>query len=58
MCGIQIQMPLIKKYKNCLYFGEQSNKLSQPYEGFLVFSNENKIFYGELLNDKKHGQGV
>lgn len=46
LCGITITTPLIKKYKNCIYFGEQSNKAAKPYEGFLVFILDRKIYYG------------
>jgi len=24
LCGIKIEVPLIKKYKNCIYFGEKN----------------------------------
>lgn len=46
LCGITITTPLIKKYKNCVYFGEQSNKASKLYQGFLIFILDQKIYYG------------
>jgi hypothetical protein len=50
---------LIKKYRNCAYFGE-SNKQNElaKYEGFLVFHLEEKLYYGELLSEKKNGRGT
>ena len=62
LCGIQIPLPLIKKYKNCLYFGENRrenrNSKAESYEGFLLFSQEKKLYYGELLKEKKNGRGT
>lgn len=58
LCGIQLTIPLIKKYKNCLYFGESMKRNDIKYEGFLVFFNEGKVYYGELIKEKKNGQGV
>lgn len=59
LCGIKISLPLIKKYRNCAYFGESNkhNELAR-YEGFLIFHQEEKLYFGELLNEKKNGRGT
>ena len=57
LCGIPISLPLIKKYKNCAYFGN-SAKTHANYEGFLILHQEDKLYYGELQNEKKNGRGT
>lgn len=58
LCGIQIQLPLIKKYKNCLYFGQNNKKQYKIYEGFLIFTADKKLYFGQMFNEKKNGKGV
>lgn len=48
------QSPLIKKYKNCVYFGENHGK--GQYEGIL-YHYKNKLYFGGFKDGKKHGRG-
>lgn len=36
LCGIKVALPLIKKYKNCTYFGNTHKQSDDKYEGFLL----------------------
>ena len=53
--SIGIEDPTIHKYKNCIYFGEKSIKTI--HVGIIYYFKQ-KIYYGELFNGIKHGQGV
>ena len=50
-----LKKPLIKKFKNCLFFGENATRPS--YQGFLYFFND-KFYYGNMMEEQKHGKGV
>lgn len=55
-CRINIGEPFIKKFKNCVYFGEPISE-EDSYEGFLYYFEE-KIYYGEFIKNKKNGKGT
>ena len=46
LCGVKIALPLIKKYKNCAYFGNSNKDIDAKYEGFLILHQEEKLYYG------------
>jgi hypothetical protein len=46
LCGVKIALPLIKKYKNCAYFGNSNKDIDATYEGFLIIHQEEKLYYG------------
>lgn len=54
---VHINCPLIKQYRNCVYFGEQVKK-DQIHQGFLIFFQSKRVYYGEMVNEKKHGKGT
>lgn len=46
LCGMNVSLPLVKKYKNCAFFGDSHKKSSGRYEGFLIFHEESKLYFG------------
>jgi len=42
--NISINEPCIKKYKNCVYFGDKPLN-NEAYEGFIYYFQD-KIYYG------------
>lgn len=54
--NIDIKDRIVKKFKNCVYFGEPILQ-QETYEGFLYYF-DNKMYYGEFVNNKKNGKGV
>lgn len=48
--------PIIKRYKNCIYFGEKVSTQS-IYYGMVWYFRE-VFYFGELQDGKKHGQGM
>lgn len=52
---LSFESPLIKKYKNCVYFGENpQGKLS--YDGIL-YHYKSKLYFGLFKDGRKHGRG-
>lgn len=37
LCAMNVSLPLVKRYKNCAYFGDSNKKVTGRYEGFLIF---------------------
>lgn len=50
------QEPLIKRYKNCVYFGEKVPKYGN-YIGFIWYFRK-AIYYGDFMGGKKNGYGI
>jgi hypothetical protein len=52
---LRFDSPLIKKYKNCVYFGENpQGKIG--YEGIL-YHYKSKLYFGAFKDGRKHGRG-
>jgi len=54
--GIEVDGPIIMKFKNCVYFGERKSE-GCCYQGIIYYFS-GKLYYGEFLNSIKHGHGV
>jgi hypothetical protein len=53
--NVSFESPLIKKYKNCVYFGENP-QAKIIYEGIL-YHYKSKLYFGSFKDGKKHGKG-
>lgn len=52
---LSFDSPLIKKYKNCVYYGENpQGKLN--YDGIL-YHYKSKLYFGGFKEGRKHGRG-
>ncbi len=51
-----IKDPLIKKYNNCIFFGEKPN-FDSNHSGIILYFNRN-AYFGSLKNFQKHGLGI
>lgn len=52
---VSFESPLIKKYKNCVFFGDNMTNRSE-YEG-LLYHYKSKLYFGTFKDGKKHGRG-
>lgn len=52
---LSFEAPLIKKYKNCVYYGENPQGKA-VYEGIL-YHYKNKLYFGSFKEGRKHGRG-
>lgn len=49
-------LPVIKRYKNCTYYGDKPNE-SITYKGIIWYFKKT-IYYGQMLAGKKNGLGI
>lgn len=53
----QVKNPIIKRYKNCIYFGQNVVENKGVYEG-MVWHFKEVFYYGEFVDGRKHGLGI
>jgi hypothetical protein len=59
LCSFKVPLhAVIKRYKNCIYYGEKIAKSSKEIYRGMFWTFKRIWYYGQLVDGKKHGTGV